>query len=232
MLYYKILGALPKVYRIWKGKGILMGKRHKFYLSLCILAMLVLGGCAGGGAAEGSGKPEEEEAVGSQTEGSAGQEAGEDSAADSDGASAKVVFEGQDLEGNAVSSDIFSDTKLTMVNVWATYCNPCLSEMPGLGELAGEYDSGDFRIIGIVSDVQEGAGEEGVELATYLVEQTGADYPHLLLNESLYYGLLTDVSAVPTTFFIDGEGNILDTVVGAQDKAGWKEKIDGLLEER
>jgi thioredoxin-related protein len=42
---------------------------------------------------------------------------------------------------------------------------------------------------------------------------------------------LTDVTAVPTTFFLDGEGNVLDTVVGAMDKESWKEKIDGLLEE-
>lgn len=211
-----------------------MKKSHKFYLALCMSAMIALSGCASGEASGDGGKPGDGNAVGSENqvaEGS-GKESGDDSAAEGDDVGTRVTFEGQDLAGNTVSSDIFSDTKLTMVNVWATYCNPCLSEMPELGELAGEYDSGDFQIIGIVSDVQEGAGDEGLELAAYLVEQTGADYPHLLLNESLYYGLLTDVSAVPTTFFIDGEGNILDTVVGAQDKAGWKEKIDGLLEER
>ncbi len=202
-----------------------MKNSYKSYLLGCMMTMSVLGGCAGGAGASDDGLKGNGEILESESQ------TGEDSAAEGDEASAQVVFEGQDLEGNAVSSDIFSGKKLTMVNVWATYCNPCLSEMPGLGELAGEYDSGDFQIIGIVSDVQEGAGEEGVELAAYLARETGADYPHLLLNESLYYGLLSDVSAVPTTFFIDGEGNILDTVVGAQDKAGWKEKIDGFLEE-
>ena len=143
----------------------------------------------------------------------------------------RVVFEGKDMEGNVVSSDIFAESKITMVNVWATYCNPCLSEMPGLGELAGEYESGDFQLIGIISDVQEGADQKALDVAANLIKQTNADYSHLLLNESLYYALLTEVTVVPTTFFIDENGVVLDVVIGARDKTAWKEKIDGLLEE-
>lgn len=142
-----------------------------------------------------------------------------------------ITFEGRDIEGNMVSSDIFSSSKLTMVNVWATYCNPCLREMPGLGELAHEYEEGEFQIIGIISDVQENSGEEMIDFAADLIERTGADYPHLLLNESLYYALLTDVSAVPTTFFIDENGEILDTVVGSMDKSEWEKMIRKFLGE-
>ena len=144
---------------------------------------------------------------------------------------ATIIFEGQDMEGNTVSSDIFSESKLTMVNVWATYCNPCLREMPGLGELAGEYDSEEFQIIGIISDVQQGSDQKTMDYASDLIRQTGADYTHLVLNESVYYALLTDVSAVPTTFFIDENGEILDTVIGSKEKSAWKEKIDAFLEE-
>lgn len=143
-----------------------------------------------------------------------------------------IAFEARDMEGNVVTSDIFSQSKLTMVNVWATYCNPCLVEMPGLGELSGEYETKEFQIIGIISDVQEeGASQKAMDLAADLIARTGADYTHLLLNESLYYALLTNVNAVPTTFFIDGDGNILDTVVGSLEKSEWEEKINALLEE-
>ena len=141
-----------------------------------------------------------------------------------------VAFEARDMEGNTVSSDIFSQTRLTMINVWATYCNPCLREMPDLGELAGEYGADEFRIVGVISDVMEGSDQKILDYAADLVEQTGADYPHLLRNESLYYALLTDVGAVPTTFFIDENGVILDTVVGSMKKSAWEEKINGLLE--
>lgn len=144
--------------------------------------------------------------------------------------SVKIAFSGQDLEGNTVSSEIFSSSKLTMINVWATYCNPCLREMPELGELAADYSPEEFQIIGIISDVEEGSEEKMKDYAADLVAKTGADYTHLLLNESLYFSLLTEVSAVPTTFFFDSEGNLLNTIVGSMDKASWEEEINALLE--
>lgn len=142
-----------------------------------------------------------------------------------------VSFEAVDMEGNSVTSDIFGDTKLTMVNVWATYCNPCLSEMPELGELAAEYDAEEFRLIGVISDVMEGADQEELDAAAELIAETKADYTHLLLNQSLYDSLLRNVTGVPTTFFIDENGIVLGGVIGAKDKEVWKEIIDGLLEE-
>lgn len=140
-----------------------------------------------------------------------------------------TTFEVTSMNWDAVVSEIVPQSKLTMVNVWATYCGPCLNEMPELGELAAEYDPKEFQIIGIVSDVMEGQDQEQVES---LVQQTGAGYTHLLLNESIYSALLTNVSAVPTTFFLDQNGTVLDTVVGAREKQDWEELINGLLEKQ
>ena len=171
------------------------------------------------------------EKAGEQTDHTAGLEETAEKADTKEGtASVKIAFEGQDLEGNTVSSDILSSSKLTMINVWATYCNPCLREMPGLGELAAAYSPEEFQIIGVISDVEEGAEEKMKDFAADLVAKTGADYTHLLLNESLYFSLLTEVSAVPTTFFFDSEGNLLNTIVGSMDKASWEEEINALLE--
>ncbi len=205
-------------------------RKRKYYmcLSLCLLSMTMgmLGGCGG---------KEQNEAV--QTgeaaveEADTGVDSEEEAETDKAGQSAGIAFEAQDLEGNIVTEEVFADSRLTMVNVWATYCNPCLNEMPELGELAGEYATEEFQIIGIISDVQEGAELENTVYAATLVEQTGAAYPHLLLNESLFNAMLSGVSAVPTTFFVDENGEVLDTVVGAMDKDSWKEKIDGLLKE-
>lgn len=142
----------------------------------------------------------------------------------------QIIFTGWDIEGNQISSDIFSQSKLTMVNVWATYCNPCLSEMPGLGELAGAYEKEEFQVIGIISDVMDTADQKTIDTAKELITQTKAEYPHLLLNESVYFALLTDVAVVPTTFFIDENGVVLDTVLGAMDRPKWEEKINELLE--
>ena len=138
-----------------------------------------------------------------------------------------ATYEVPSMDWDTVVSDILPQSKLTMVNVWATYCGPCLNEMPGLGELAAEYKPEEFQIIGIVSDVLEGGDSA---LAESLIEQTGAGYTHLLLNESIYYALLTDVSAVPTTFFFDKDGTVIETVVGSMEKSKWEELINELLE--
>lgn len=186
-----------------------MSKLYRALFGLLALWALLLSGCTGG-------TPEqslEPEAVGT---------------ASAEPSAPQVTFEGTDLDGNPVSSEIFSRSRLTMVNVWATYCNPCLREMPELGELAAEYDAGEFQLIGIVSDVMEGTDQSQAE---YLVQQTGARYPHLLLNESIYDALLTDVSGVPTTFFIDENGAVLGRVVGAKEKSVWEGIINELLAE-
>ena len=186
---------------------------YNLCLLLCLLTVL-LGGCGQKDPAAGS-KPASETS-------SDGQDAG---------SPAPVSFEARTLDGTSVSADLFADTKLTMVNVWATYCGPCLNEMPGLGELPALYAPEDFQLIGIISDVTEDADDTILQNAAELVEQTGAGYSHLLLNDSLYTALLTDVSAVPTTFFIDQNGQILDTVIGAMDRSAWEEKINALLEQ-
>ncbi len=201
-----------------------MNKFHARFL-ICILSAFLLTGCAQSTpkvlSPDSSEASEQEDSVSNQ----------EEAASEQKESDAGIVFEAKDIEGNTVTSSVFSDSKLTMVNVWATYCNPCLMEMPGLGELAGEYDEDQFQLIGVISDVMEGADQKTMEQAAELISQTGAGYSHLLLNESLYMGLLQNVTAVPTTFFVDENGVVLDTVVGAMAKESWEEKINELLEE-
>lgn len=198
--------------------------KAKIWILAVLAGAVLLGGCTG----NTSDNDKKTESVSGKQE-SSGTNA---SSGKSDSLPLPVTFEAADMEGNEVSSSIFSEAKLTMINVWATYCNPCLQEMPDLGELSGEYDSGEFQIIGVISDVQEGADQDTLDKASSLIEQTGADYPHLLLNESLYEAMLTEVTAVPTTFFFDSNGMVLDTLVGSRDKDEWKEIIDALLEKK
>lgn len=143
-----------------------------------------------------------------------------------------VTFEAATTDGTAITSDCFADSKLTMINVWATYCNPCLNEMPDLGEIAASYEKSEFQMIGIVSDVSEFSEEADKKEALELIKQTGADtYPHLFLNQSLYSSLVGAVEGVPTTFFVNQSGELLGYLVGAQTKEAWEELINDLLEE-
>lgn len=143
-------------------------------------------------------------------------------------------FSTTDLDGNIVDQSVLADYDLTMVNVWATFCRPCIKEMPDLGELAQEYADENVQIIGLVSDVLNTDGtisEEQVQTARDIVEQTGADYLHLLPSADLF-GVLGQISAVPTTFFVDSEGEQVGyAVVSAQSKGKWAETIDAMLAE-
>ncbi|WP_290209748.1 TlpA disulfide reductase family protein [Bacteroides acidifaciens] len=202
-----------------------MNKRHKILFGLLLLSLVLLCGCGGDSGKLPAGTAPETE----PTDESQETPAPEDSSPEGESEPIYITFEGTDLKGNPVSQEIFPQSRLTMVNVWATYCNPCLNEMPGLGELAAEHDGSEFQIIGIVNDVREGDDQTLVES---LVQETGADYTHLLANDSIDQALLSSVSAVPTTFFFNQDGVYLGGVVGSAEKSDWEELIHELLEEQ
>lgn len=177
----------------------------------------------------GCGK-EEENVSGTQPTETETIEAAETKTAETEEQEAYILtFSATTTDGETLTSDCLADSKLTMINVWATYCNPCLAEMPDLGEIAAEYDKSEFQILGIVSDVMEGDTLENVDYAKELIAETGADYPHMLLNESLYINLVGGIEGVPTSFFVTYEGEVLGYVLGAQSKEGWEELINELL---
>lgn len=148
----------------------------------------------------------------------------------------KGVFEeftAQDLDGSEVTQEIFADYDVTMINIWATFCGPCLSEMPELGELSAEYNGKGLQIIGVVSDVLETAdtvSASQIEEAKNIVDKTKADYLHVVPAGDLAYNLLPQVPAVPTTIFVDKDGKqIGGAVVGARSKGAWEKIIDDTL---
>jgi len=143
------------------------------------------------------------------------------------------AFATTDMAGNPVNEEIFSGHKLTMVNIWATFCGPCIEEMPDLSLLQKEYGD-DFQIIGIVVDAADKNGNvlpDKKADAAAIIETTGADYLHLLPSRSLNQVHLNDVQSVPETIFVDENGNqIGDRYFGAKRKTQWKKIIDTLLE--
>ncbi len=143
-------------------------------------------------------------------------------------------FTATDLNGTEINESILADYELTMVNVWATFCGPCLREMPDLGELASEYEARGVRIVGMISDVLDSKGNiDAAQVATAkdIVAQTKANYLHILPSEDLF-GLIAGIQSVPTTFFVDKDGNqVGKTYVGSRSKADWKAIIDETLAE-
>ena len=145
---------------------------------------------------------------------------------DSDG-SGQGYFKTEDINGNIVTQEVFTYADINFVNVWGTFCGPCLSEMPDLGELASEYDSSEVQFIGIVCDAYDSSYSKEVKA---LVKEVGADnYMHLITNDDIVEWGLNDVEYVPTTFIVDSDGNILYETVGSHSKSEWKTLIYSYL---
>ena len=144
-------------------------------------------------------------------------------------------FTSMNLQGEEVSEQIFAPYKLTMVNVWGTFCRPCITEMPGLGELAREYKDKNVQNLGVVVDVvhsDEKVFTEKLSPALSIIEYTKADYPHILQFQELYDLYLKNVQAIPTTFFVDNKGNIVsEEFVGSRTEDQWRVIIDKTLSE-
>lgn len=142
-------------------------------------------------------------------------------------------FSATDIDGNVVDQSVLSGHKLTMVNIWATFCGPCIREMPDLGELSSAYGE-DFQIIGIVIDATDRNLQvlpEQKAKAKQIIAETGADYLHLLPSPTLNNAILSTVTSVPTTIFVDENGNqVGDIYIGSKAKAQWKTIIDSLLD--
>ena len=202
--------------------------KHPF-IHLCGAAalLLTLSACAPSGSTDGGTIPNPS---------SGGSNTSDTAAADEAGKHKGVMsqFTATDLDGNEVDQSIFADYKLTMINVWGTFCPPCIHEMPDLGEIAEEYADKDVRIVGLVADSLNPDGtisEEQVETAKEIVEKTGANYLHILPSPDLYH-VLSAATALPTTFFVDSEGNQVGrAVISAQSKDKWTETIESMLAE-
>ncbi len=142
-------------------------------------------------------------------------------------------FTAQDLDGNPVDESIFADCDVTMINLWGTFCGPCLQEMPDLGEIADEYADKGFQIVGICTDAVNLDGEileDVVETAKADAQETGADYLHIVPVGEIFTDLLPRVTGVPTTIFVDSKGQQIGLAdIGAKDKDAWIQVIEEKL---
>jgi thiol-disulfide isomerase/thioredoxin len=112
---------------------------------------------------------------------------------------------------------------VTLVNFWATWCPPCVEEIPSMNTLAGRYDPADFRILSI--NFQEGA-----EQVAGFLRRVDVDFP-VLLDRDGAVSAQWRVFAFPSSFLLDREGRVRYSVNSAipWDEPGVMEVIDGLL---
>ena len=126
-------------------------------------------------------------------------------------------FTAQTLDGDTVTEEVLGQYDLTMVNVWASWCGPCRSELSELGELCGRLPEN----VGFLSVTVDDPGD--LSDAKAILEQNSCTFPCLDGQGSagLMEGFLNKVMAIPTTIFFDRSGNeVGDWIVGVPQGKG------------
>ena len=139
------------------------------------------------------------------------------------------AFAATDVNGNAVTDSIFKSKKITVVNIWGTFCPPCIGEMPELGEWADNM-SEEAQLIGIVCDVDGASDNYTIETAKEILKKSNAKFLNIVPDESIM-SYLENVEAVPTTIFVDSDGYILTKKVIGADVDEYKSVVGAYLNE-
>lgn len=141
-------------------------------------------------------------------------------------------FSSTDLTGKEIhTKEFFADSKLTLVNVWGTFCGPCKAELPDLGKIAREFADKDVQVLGITSDVFK-ENQSMVEVAKELLAEANVEYTNLTSNNEVNNKILANVCAIPTTYLVDANGVLIgEPIVGANSYEFFANLIeDGLSE--
>ncbi len=141
------------------------------------------------------------------------------------GAGAEAVkYELPDLNGEVQSLDQYRG-KWVVVNYWATWCPPCLEEIPDLVDFHERHKDRDAVVVGInFEDIGRDRLVEFVD--SYLVT-----YP-ILRSEPLPMTPLGPIPGLPTTYLIDPDGNKVARQVGPLTGKQLEEYIKRKKEER
>ena len=139
-------------------------------------------------------------------------------------------FETKGIDGKDYTEKVFSDYDLTLVNIFTTWCSPCVNEIPELEKLYEEMKEKGVGVVGVVLDTVGDDGkqdDETVKKAGVLQDKTKASYPFLIPDSTMMNGRLNGISAFPESFFVDKEGNIVgETYTGSHTLDEWKEIVE------
>jgi len=132
-----------------------------------------------------------------------------------------------DVEFQTLAGKTFRLSELkghvVLLNFWATYCIPCREEIPTLNSLQHDFEAKGLKIVGATTDDSAdgvNAYQKTVRKFEYEVLIGGSD-----AKSKFTLGVL------PTTYLIDREGRIRQTIIGARDRSAWEAAVKPLLDE-
>lgn len=132
-------------------------------------------------------------------------------------------FSAKTVEGGEISNDVFKDSKLTVVNVWGSWCGPCVQEIPELQKLSENMKDKNVNVIGIAQDA--GSNFQAVK---EVLDKSKVTYQNIIPSGATE-DFVMSLQAFPTTFFVDSQGKIVYAIQGSKNLEGFTQIVDDLL---
>ena len=133
-------------------------------------------------------------------------------------------FTAKTVSGEGISSDLFKDSKLTVVNVWGSWCGPCVQEIPELQKLYESMKDKDVNVIGLAQD----AGTD-LDAVKEIIDKNKVTYQNIV-PEGATEDFVMSLMAFPTTFFVDSDRNIVGVIQGGRNLEAFTAAVEGVLE--
>lgn len=140
--------------------------------------------------------------------------------------SALAQFSSIDMNGDKVDASIFAGADLTILNIWGTYCNPCISEMPELAAWSKELPE-NVQLVGLIVDVAS-PSDKTYAKAQKILDKSGAKFTNILMDASLA-PLTSGIVGTPTTLFIDKNGNQVHEGIPGANVGAYKQAVEEIL---
>ncbi len=121
-------------------------------------------------------------------------------------------FSAEDMNGKQVSLDSLKG-KVVLLNLWATWCPPCRSEMPSMEKLYQKLKDSNFIILAISTPAPP---RETREKIVDFINDNGYTFP-VLIDDSREISYQYGSGSIPTSWIIDAEGKVLARFVGAME---------------
>ena len=136
------------------------------------------------------------------------------------------------IDGDEVTSEILKGHKVNLINIWATYCGPCINEMPDLDKIDKDYGD-EVQVIGFCIDIVDRNGNVDSDLLEQAVkivnDVTKVSYPTFIPSSDMLKGVLSDIFAVPTSYITDENGKVLESFMGSKSEEELKKLLKKYL---